>query len=179
MVDNVLAYIAKVLNHELRLQFNAIDEVEVVQLDEQAISENVASNNRITLSFLGDSQLILKSPFLEKSLVSDMAEYMMISANYNSINYLQALKKLSRVIGILQENSNFTSIQNPDMPDHLEQLTLEMYNVPSERLAKLIGDGRGKYVPSIVYKVGMVPQSKSMFRNEIPGISGMTGSASA
>jgi hypothetical protein len=99
--------------------------------------------------------------------------YLLISANYDSGNYIEALKMLSTVIGIFQSNTYFTKQKNPTMISPIEKLTFEIFNLPINELSHIWSGIGAKYVPSIVYKVRMITINGELISKEVSGLSGM------
>jgi len=105
--------------------------------------------------------------------------YLLISANYDSGNYIEALKMLSTVIGVFQANTYFTQQKNPTMPSPLEKLTFEIFNLPINELSHIWSGIGAKYVPSIVYKVRMISIREDLITKEVPGLSGVQNNPQA
>jgi hypothetical protein len=100
--------------------------------------------------------------------------YVLASANYNSGNYMEALKMLSSVIGVFQASKVFTANTYPELAPYIERLTLEIYNVPVQELSHVWSGIGAKYVPSILYKVRMISIEKDRVQEEISGITDVT-----
>ncbi len=99
--------------------------------------------------------------------------YLLISANFDSDNYLEAFKRLSAVITALQANPYFTKQENPAMQSPLTKLTLEIFNIPITELSHIWSGIGAKYVPSIVYKMRMITIQEEVIKKEIPAITGL------
>lgn len=96
--------------------------------------------------------------------------YVLISANYNSQNYQEALKMLSAVIGVFQSTLIFSPDSHPDLDPLIERLSLEIYNIPIQELSHIWNGIGAKYVPSMVYKVRMISVQKGTVQEEISGV---------
>ena len=99
--------------------------------------------------------------------------YLLISANYNAENYLEALKVLSAVIQFFQSTHIFTPSTYPDLDSTINRLTLEIYNIPVQELSHIWSGIGAKYVPSIVYKVRMICVQGMQITEEVAGIAGL------
>lgn len=184
MISKALTFIADFLNHEIKMRRN-IDEDRVVAGSlinpDGTVTENI--ENKIILSVInlehetsvyssgnyisdGNNSFGKVSPPVHLNL------YLLVSANYDSGNYLEALKMLSTVIAVFQSNTYFTQQKNPTMESPLEKLTLEIFNLPINELSHIWSGIGAKYVPSIVYKVRMISIKEDLITKEITGISG-------
>lgn len=185
MIAKALTFVSDFLNHEIKMGYG-IDEDRVVVSSlinpDGSITENI--ENKIVISVInlehettvksmnnyvsGDSNNYGKvSPPVYLNL------YLLVSANYDSGNYTEALKMLSSVIGVFQANTYFTREKNPTMQNPLEKLTFEIYNLPINELSHIWSGIGAKYVPSIVYKVRMITIKEDLITKEVPGLSGM------
>jgi len=188
MISKALTFISDFLNHEIKMTYG-IDEDRVVVSSlinpDGSVTENI--ENKIIISVInlehettinsannyvsgGDNTFGKISPPVYLNL------YLLVSANYDSGNYVEALKMLSTVIGIFQSNTYFTKQKNPKMKSPVEKLTLEIFNLPINELSHIWSGIGAKYVPSIVYKVRMITIREDLITKEIPGVSGLHGS---
>lgn len=168
MLEKALAFISQLLNKELKMSFGLTDDVVVVgsliNLD-GSITQNI--ENKVVLSIINlehektvkHERQYLNSPsggFHKVNPPVHLNVYVLASANYNSGNYMDALKMLSRVIGVFQANKVFTAQTHPELAPYIDRLTFEIFNVPIQELSHIWGGIGAKYVPSILYKVRMV-----------------------
>lgn len=185
MIAKALTFIADFLNHQIKMSYG-IDEDRVVISSlinpDGSITENI--ENKIVISVINlEHETTVKSM---NNYVDDSNNnygkvsppvylnlYLLISANYDSGNYIEALKMLSTVIGIFQANTYFTQQKNPEMQSPLEKLTFEIFNLPINELSHIWSGIGAKYVPSIVYKVRMITIKEDLITKEVPGLSGM------
>ena len=99
--------------------------------------------------------------------------YLLLSANYNADNYIEALKMLSTVIGVLQATKVFKHDTHPELDSSIGQLSFEIYNVPVQELSHVWSGIGAKYVPSIVYKVRMISIYKQQIQEQVAGVGGL------
>ncbi len=185
MISKALIFVSDFLNHEIKIT-HGIDEDRVVISSlispDGSISESV--ENKIVISVINlEHETVANSSgnyinggnnnFGKVSPPVHLNLYLLISANYNSNNYTEALKMLSTVIGIFQSNTYFTKQKNPDMQSPLEKLTFEIFNLPINELSHIWSGIGAKYVPSIVYKVRMITIREDLIVKEVAGISGV------
>jgi len=191
MIAKTLSFITDLLNQELKLTFG-IDEDKVVASSLINPDGSIASNieNKIVVSVIN-----LEHETTRKHLsayVKDGSQnfgkvappvqlnlYVLVSANYDSTNYLEANKMLSAVIGVFQAHPYFTKESNPSMQKPLEKLTFEIYNLPINELSHIWSGIGAKYVPSIIYKIRMLAIREDIIHKEVPGITGLGTGAKA
>ncbi len=182
MLEKALLFISNLLNKELKMAFGLTDDTVVVgsliNLD-GSITKNI--ENKIVLSIINlehEKTVKHKSPYRNTTKSGfhkvnppvHLNLYVLASANYNSENYMDALKMLSSVIGVFQADKIFTSETHPELAPYIERLTFEIYNVPIQELSHVWSGIGAKYVPSILYKVRMVSIEKERVQSEIASI---------
>lgn len=189
MISKALTFIADFLNHEIKMAYG-IDEDRVMISSlinpDGSVTENI--ENKIIISVINlEHETTVNSPgsyvgggnnnFGKVSPPVYLNLYLLISANYDSGNYVEALKMLSSVIGVFQANTYFTQQKNPDMPRPLEKLTFEIFNLPINELSHIWSGIGAKYVPSIIYKVRTITIKEDLISKEVPGLAGVNGSS--
>ena len=191
MIAKALTFVSDFLNYQIKMSYG-IDENRVVISSlinpDGTITENV--ENKIVISVINlEHETTVKS--LNNYVSGDSNNYgkvsppvylnlyLLISANYDSGNYIEALKMLSRVISIFQANTYFTQQKNPEMQSPLEKLTFEIFNLPINELSHIWSGIGAKYVPSIVYKVRMITIKEDIISKEVSGLSGMHNTSKA
>ncbi|MEM8998638.1 MAG: DUF4255 domain-containing protein [Bacteroidota bacterium] len=184
MIDKAMTFISDFLNHETRLRYGTKNDMVVVgslinpdgsvteNIENKIVASIINLEHETTVKTLGnytrnDNEYGKITPPVYLNL------YLLISANYDSANYLEALKMLSTVISVFQANPYFTKQLNPNMPAPLERLNLEIFNLPINELSHIWSGIGAKYVPSILYKVRMVSIQEDVIKETIPGVSGL------
>ncbi|PHR46555.1 MAG: hypothetical protein COA32_10450 [Fluviicola sp.] len=184
MIAKALTFVSDFLNHQIKMSYG-IDENRVVVSSlinpDGTIAENI--ENKIVISVINlEHETTVKS--LNNYVPGDSNNYgkvsppvylnlyLLVSANYDSGNYVEALKMISRVISIFQENTYFNQQKNPEMQSPLEKLTFEIFNLPINELSHIWSGIGAKYVPSIIYKVRMITINQGGVSKEVPGLSG-------
>lgn len=191
MIAKALTFVSDFLNHQIKMSYG-IDENRVVISSlinpDGTITENI--ENKIVISVINlEHETTVNSSgnyinggnnnFGKISPPVYLNIYLLISANYDSGNYIEALKMLSTVIGVFQANTYFTQQKNPTMPSPLEKLTFEIFNLPINELSHIWSGIGAKYVPSIVYKVRMISIREDLITKEVPGLSGVQNNPQA
>lgn len=190
MIDKALLFIKDVLNQEFQLAMDLKDDPVVISsLINPDGSVASTAENKIVISIINlEHETAVKSHqnyyreggeagFGKTRPPVFLNVYLLISANYDSNNYMEANKRLSRVITTFQGHSFFTKQDYPAMEDPLEKLTFEIYNLPINELSHIWSGIGAKYVPSIIYKVRMLTLQEDVIQKEVPGIIGLEGSA--
>lgn len=185
MIAKAISFISDYLNKEIKLTFGlSEDKVAVSSLinPDGSVTENI--ENKIIISLInlehetttkqtgnmlngGNKQFGKIAPPVFLNL------YLLVSANYNSSNYLEALKMLSAVIAIIQANPSFSRNNFTEMDASVSKLNFEIYNIPINELSHIWSGIGAKYVPSIIYKVRMITVQKNLVQEEIAGIGGI------
>ncbi len=189
MLDKVLLFISDLLNKELKMTFGLADDIvtvsSLINLD-GSISKNI--ENKVILSVInleqektvknreeyvssGSSSFNRVNPSVHLNL------YLLISSNYNSENYIEALKMLSTVIGVFQASRVFKPETHPELDPSIKRLTFEIYNVPVQELSHVWSGIGAKYVPSMVYKIRMVTIQKGQAREQVAGVGSLNTNA--
>ncbi len=184
MLDKVLIFITGLLNRNLKMSFGHNTDIVVagslINLD-GSVTNNI--ENKVVLSIINlehekNVKHLMKYVPDNQGKINEINPpvflnlYLLISANYNSDNYLEALKMLSAIIGFFQSSKVFNSSFYPDMEPTIDRLTFEIYNVPIQELSHIWSGIGAKYVPSMIYKVRMVCIDKGEIKKETPVISG-------
>ncbi|WP_394749665.1 DUF4255 domain-containing protein [Spongiimicrobium salis] len=189
MIDKALLFITNFLNRNLKMTYGLTDDIVVagslINLD-GSVTDNI--ENKVVLSIINlEHETNVKNVggyipdhqgnFSKVNPPIYLNIYLLVSANYNSQNYLEAVKMLSAVIGFFQSSFIFTTANYPDLDASIDRLTFEIYNIPIQELSHVWSGIGAKYVPSMIYKVRMVGIQKGQIKEEIPEVSGLAGNA--
>lgn len=188
MIAKALTFLSDFLNREIKMTYGIDEDLVTVSSlinPDGTVTENI--ENKIIISVINlEHETTVKTMgqytsggsnnFGKTSPPVYLNLYLLVSANYDSGNYLEALKMLSTVIGIFQANTYFTKQKNPEMESPVEKLTLEIFNLPINELSHIWSGIGAKYVPSILYKVRMITIQEGLISKEVAGISGLHGS---
>ena len=191
MIAKALSFIAGFLNKEIKLTYGISDDKVVVSSlinPDGTITENI--ENKLIISVINlEHETTVKSmnnyfsgngnKYGKMSPPVCLNLFLLVSANYNSGNYMEGLKMLSTLIGIFQANNHFDQNQYPDMEAPLEKLTFEIFNIPINELSHIWSGIGAKYVPSIIYKVRMITIQETVIQQEVAGVSGLAGEPKA
>lgn len=81
--------------------------------------------------------------------------YVLFSVNIPT--YSTALGRISNVIRCFQSNNSFTSSAFPSLDPGIERIHMELYTMNFEQINHLWSTLGGKYLPSVLYKMKMLP----------------------
>ena len=190
MIDKALIFITKELNKELKMTFG-IDTGPVIASSlinpDGSITDNI--ENKVILSVINlehETAMGSMNQYIREGADYGKVSppvylnlYILVSANYDSGNYLEAHKMLSAVIKKFQAQPYFTRQNYPDMQLPLEKLTFEIFNLPINELSHIWSGIGAKYVPSLIYKVRMMTVQEDIITKEVPGITGLGGGPKA
>lgn len=189
MLDKVLLFINDLLNKELKMSFGLTDDIvtvsSLINLD-GSISKNI--ENKVILSVINlEQEKTVKNreeymsagqnTFNKVNPPIHLNLYLLISSNYNSENYIEALKMLSTVISFFQASKVFKPQTYPELDPSIQRLTFEIYNVPIQELSHVWSGIGAKYVPSMVYKVRMITIQKGQTREQVAGVGSLNTNA--
>jgi len=94
-----------------------------------------------------DNRIVYKNPAVHLNL------YLMFAINLQ--NYMESLQLLKYIVQFFQQQFVFTRDQYPALAS--EKLIAELYTLSFEQEKNLWGNLGGKSLPSVLYKVRMVP----------------------
>ena len=183
MIDKALLFIQNYLNDELKKSLGTSkDFVVASSLVNPDGSVIAITQNKVVISIINlEHETFVK---WQNNVRSDTGMtmgkvatpvflnlYVLISSNHD--NYMEALKRLSTVIGAFQARPYFSSQDSPSMPAPITKLTLEIFNVPITELSHIWSGIGAKYVPSILYKMRMIAIQENQLLKEVPTVSGL------
>lgn len=127
--------------------------------------ETIVSTYAPTVKSKGGSYAVVTPP-----LYIDL--YVLFYANFYDDNYRQGLTMISRTISFFQQNPMFDANTLPDLPKAIDKLTLEITNLDLLEVNYLMGMLGAKYLPSVFYKVRMLPFVSGAMEAVTPPVSG-------
>jgi hypothetical protein len=98
--------------------------------------------------------------------------YILFFANFYDDNYRQGLTMISRTISYFQQNPWFNTTNLPDVPPSIDRLTMEITNLDLLEVNYLMGMIGTKYLPSVYYKLRMLPFAGEAIRGLVPPVEG-------
>lgn len=193
MIYESLNFLTKCLNAYMQREYKAPDgSVVLSRLVENDGSSGEEATNRLILSLVNVEKDTLVQPFSTNGYstsgqctVSASPIYLnlhiILAANYKGSIYDQALIDLSRGMSFFQNYSVFDHQSNPDMPDGVEKLIVDVENIKIQEMNNLWSSIGTKYMPSVLYKVrtiglggGFVSATPAPIRSQEPPSVGTT-----
>ena len=169
MIDIALDMVAKRLNGHLAARLQTSDEM--VSLTPLADGEgkpaasardrlamfvtNISEDAALRASYMPQRDATAGAGVL-KTQPLRLDIYFMLASGFEAERYKDGLTLLSAGVSYLRANSMLTPQNCPEMPDGIEQLSIEISNLPSEEMGQLWGNLGGRYVPSVHYKMRTV-----------------------
>jgi hypothetical protein len=98
--------------------------------------------------------------------------YVLFYANFFDENYRHGLAMISRTISFFQQNPWFDASSLPGLPPVIEKLALEITSLDLLELNYLMGMLGVKYLPSVFYKVRMLPFAGEAIGSVAPPVGG-------
>ncbi len=188
MIHQALDFLVQELNDYIALRRGEAIPVEpYAQLlhlkDSDADASGLGSMPRIGCTVVnieeekvGKSQLPYNTPILGPVTIKNppirLNIFILFTANpqYDSENYLDALRMISYVIFFFQGKNEFTCENSPRLSSDLELLRLELYSIPLEQQNYLWSSLGTGYLPSVVYKMRLITVQTVDIMDTVPPI---------
>jgi|SRR5215213_1659437 len=138
----------------------------VVMLLANIQNEAMISTYNRTVPIQGDQFAVVAPP-----LYVDL--YLLFFANFENKNYTEGLEMISETISFFQQNPWFTPDTLPGLDPDVKKLAFEFSNLEMTDLNYLMGMLGAKYLPSVYYKVRMIPFQSVAMQALVPGVRGV------
>lgn len=99
--------------------------------------------------------------------------FILLYANFSGKNYKEGLSAIQRTITFFQQNLWFTHDNLPGLDPRIDKLTFEMTNLDPVGLNHLLGLAGAKYLPSVYYKLRMIPFESDAMQAQVPAAQGV------
>jgi len=186
MINESLGFLVNQVNEYITLKTGGDSLVELNGLVDQQGNLQIAEDRvactlvSITEERLAKSQVtyqVVNGVSTKKNPVLKFNLFIVFAANPKieaaSTNYPEGLKLISHIITFFQGKNVFDKYNSPGMPDGLEKLVMEIYNLPVEEQSYLWGSLGAKYMPSILYRVRLVTMDDDLVQQSQPAITGI------
>ncbi|MEM9214355.1 MAG: DUF4255 domain-containing protein [Cyanobacteria bacterium P01_F01_bin.150] len=167
MIDQVLTFLKDQLNSYLKLK-TGVEGFDIVFIQERSSKEVTFPKEAISAFLInieedrtfrsgamyerGREGVLSVNPTLQPHLYLNL--YVLIVANFT--DYIQSLKLLSLIISCFHHHRLFNHHNSPNLSPEIEKLTLELINLPFEDQRDIWSIVGNSYLPSVLYKVGML-----------------------
>ncbi|MEM7371307.1 MAG: DUF4255 domain-containing protein [Bacteroidota bacterium] len=99
--------------------------------------------------------------------------YLMFGAYFRPINYIEALKFISGVVGFFQGKPIFNHHNTPMFPTDATHVRLEIVNIDFRELSNLWASLGAKYIPSVIYRLRTLNMDEDNITDDYPPIAGL------
>lgn len=99
--------------------------------------------------------------------------HLLCVANFFGTRYPAGLAAISGTISFFQQNPYFDHHTLPDLDPSIEKLTFEMVNLGPHELHQLMGLAGVRYLPSVYYKLRMIPFDSDAMKSQVPAVTGL------
>lgn len=99
--------------------------------------------------------------------------FVLFYANFFDRNYGEGLTMISETISFFQQYPVFTQDTLPGLDPVIDKLRFEMVNLAVSDLNYLMGMMSAKYLPSVYYKVRLLPFQSDAIKGEVPAVQGL------
>ncbi len=99
--------------------------------------------------------------------------FVLFFANFSEKNYTEGLGVISQTLSFFQQNPWFTQENLPGLDPEIDKLTFEMVNLEMTDLNYLMGMIGAKYLPSVFYKVRVIPFRGAAIQGLSPAVKGL------
>lgn len=98
--------------------------------------------------------------------------FVLFYANFFDENYRQGLAMISRTISFFQQNPWFDANNLPGLPPVIDKLAMEITSLDLLEINYLMGMLGVKYLPSVYYKLRLLPFVSDAIASTAPAVSG-------
>ncbi|SLM64537.1 MULTISPECIES: DUF4255 domain-containing protein [Dickeya] len=163
MISASLDYLAKQLNQYLKNMLKLHDELVVIANPADDDGKMFPlTKNKLVIFLAGIEKETL--PHRNQAMMSNnrytlatqplyVRVNIMVAANFTGTQYPQGLTMLAHAMAFLHKNPQFNRYNAPDMDGAIEQILVEMENLPRQDVALLWQMLGSRYLPSTVYRL--------------------------
>ena len=94
--------------------------------------------------------------------------HVLFYANFSGKQYHVALDAISSTISFFQQNPVFHQDNSPTLDRQIDKLSFEFSNLDFAEMSQLMGMIGATYLPSVVYKVRLIPFTDNSVAGDIP-----------
>ena len=156
--------LSNIVEHDGSLYSEAKDKIVMFLANIQ--HETTVSTYKPSVPISGDRYAVVTPP-----IYIDL--FLLFFANFYDRNYREGLGMISRTIMFFQQNPYFNHQNLPELDPVIDKLTFEMTNLDLTELNYLMGLAGTKYLPSVYYKVRMIPFYSGAMQAEAPAVQGL------
>lgn len=177
MIDQALLIITQELNQFLRLRFDLNeDKVILGPLIDQDGKVATQDENKIIFTLVDIAEETLLKNKIDRRSTGNRSDLflnlkVLFSAYFNSLNYTDSLKYLTAVIAFFHAKPVFNLSNSPGLGStDIEKLNFDIFHQDSNAKNNLWATLGAKYMPSVVYKIGLLTISDSTIRQQVDSV---------
>lgn len=173
MIHNIVSTLVNQLNEFIRNELGLADDMVIVSnlMDIKGGSLMQIENKVCVFIQNIEEEKMLKNTSFQAN--AGMAPpmfiniYVVVAANFPEPNYREALRYISMAIEFFQGKPLFDRSNTPELPPSVDKIALEYYNQSIQDLNNLWSLIGAKYIPSVVYKVKLLPFHQQMIKQDV------------
>lgn len=163
MLDRILPFLQKEMNAYFRLKYNTRrDMVALVNLQNQGDNVLREMENTVLMTLInveeertkraGETYVRTRDSYARLNPPIHLNFCILFAANFESKNYIEALKFTSAVVSFFQVNNVFFTQSHPELKNDMERLAAEIVTIDFHHLNGLWATVGVPYMPSVVYR---------------------------
>jgi len=181
VIHHAMAYVVSAINDYLNLRSPSLSTERIVSgsLFDLDGNVNAQTRDKVALSVVNveedrvyrSVEIFQRQPDGKSLLVKPEVKvnlYVLFVANL--AKYDEALKALGHIIGFFQSRNSFDYAAIPALAGREGRVVFELFSMSFEQQNHLWGALGAKYVPSIMYKAGIVDVRDEQVQGEVPPV---------
>lgn len=179
MIENTLIFLRDQINSYLKLKLDIADDKIVIDniitqggnlnaaelcLSLINVEEEKIHKSQLPYKIANNGEVNLVNPEIKLNL------HILLTANFGTNNYEEALRFLSYIIVFFQGKQVFHHQNSPSLDEQIEKLIIELVTLSFEQQNHLWGFIGAKYIPSVLYKVKLLSIADQVTLQEVQAI---------
>ncbi|WP_163833866.1 DUF4255 domain-containing protein [Spartinivicinus ruber] len=168
MIDDTVKFIVGQFNQSLKAQYDVSEDLVIISnlSDKSAI---VTNNHLVAMLVNIERDTYPNNHIGNQSRIAPNGKrpvylnlYLMFIATHEGEKYIEALRFISNTVEFFQNNPVFERSCYTEMPNLVEKIVLDIENLNLRELHNIWTLVTGRYMPSVLYRVRMIPFDKSI-----------------
>lgn len=170
MIYSAVNTVKNAINDYFQNRYNVLGEKVIVSnLVNPDGSEAVTEPDTIVMTIVNiEPETISHKGQVTSKGVLNLNIFVLFSASFAELNYLDGLQYLSGVFAYFNSNKVLNHSNTPDMDSGIEKITFEIVKQDMQQTSYLWGAMGAKYMPSVLYKMRMVTIKDANFNIGAP-----------
>ncbi len=184
MIHTALNFLRAYLNKEMNLRLGSLASYESIKL--APVNKDTVADDKVYLSLISiEEEKVLKNQNYYRRVNPDddflsvvnpeikLNLYILLSAQFKAINYVEALKQISYVITIFQGKNVFNQSDLTGDAKVLETLIVDLYSQTIEQNNGLWQAMGSNPVPAVLYKVRLLLLQDNKTLDQVQEVKGI------